>query len=349
MLLKDTELFSKLKSNILPPVFILFGKEGYFVQKAVDEIIRKTVEPSFEGFNLARLEGEKLSLQELEDACELLPVMAEKRAVVVKDFPFEGLNKDDLKTLTELLKNPNESTVLVFYSTDENLDFKKAGKLKKAVDALGDRGFACEFALKDKLTLKRALCAKAREAYVEMDMETAEYLIDCCSLQYSVLLNELEKLVAFTNGGEITKEAVDACVIKSINASAFDLAKAILSGNFEKAYLLVDDLFSSRQEAIMILSALSSAFLDIYRAKCGIAEGKSQADIADDFSYPKNRSFAVQNAMKTARSFSIKQIRKCVDALYEADLELKSSKLEDRLVLEKTVGKMMLYREGTEV
>lgn len=99
----------------------------------------------------------------------------------------------------------------------------------------------------------------------------------------------------------------------------------------------------------MILSALSMAFFDIYRAKCGMTAKKSQADIIEDFSYPKNRGFAVQNSMRNASGFSIKQIRKCIDALYEADLELKSSKLQDRTVLEKMLGKMMLYKEAQEV
>lgn len=91
----------------------------------------------------------------------------------------------------------------------------------------------------------------------------------------------------------------------------------------------------------MILGALSMSFADLYRAKCAIAAGKGEQEMTEDFRYPKNRGFAVRNAFRDVRGYSLEYLRRCMRLLYEADRKLKSSRTEERLILEQMLGKMM--------
>ncbi len=347
----DAELFRELKAGHTAPLYLLYGAESYFVRSAVDKIIRQTVQPGFEGFNLQRFDGAKADWSEIEDACQSLPVMAERKCVCVKDFDADKLPKDDLERLMALLSDPAENTVLVLYITGFPVDPKKT-KWKKLIDAAAKKGAVCEFPFKDRTTLRRALCERAAKSHVSMDTFTAGALVDRCSQDYSILQNELDKLIAYVSGGEnptftITEQDIDECCIRSIDASAFDLAKSVLSGNFDRAYTLLDELFFLRQEAIAILGALSMAFSDLYRARCAVSAGVSQEKTAADFKYPKNRLFAVRNAFRDVRRYSAAHLRKCVAALYEADRKLKSSHLDDRLVLEQMLFAMRLAaKEG---
>lgn len=342
--LEDTALFKELKAGHVAPLYLLYGAETYFVRSAVRQIEQKAVQPGFESFNLQRFDAAKADWNEIEDACEALPMMSDRKCVCVKDADADKLPKADLDRLMGMVDAPNESTVLVLYMTSGGVDMKKA-KWKKLAEAVGKRGVVCEFAFKDKTTLRRALCERARKSHVSMDIQTAGALVDRCSQNYSILQNELDKLVAYVSGGEnpsytITEKDVDECCIRSIDSSAFDLAKCVLSKNFDRAYRLLDELFYLRQEAIAILAALSMAFADIYRAKCAAASHKSADQVAADFKYPKNRLFAVKNAFRDVQSYSAAHLRTCIAALYEADRKLKSSRMDDRLILEQMLGIM---------
>lgn len=340
--LTDKEMFRRLRAGSIDLVYFLYGAESYFAMQAVKEIQKRTVTPGFGGFNLQCFSGDKADIGEIEDACEALPVMAEKKCVCVCDWDLEKLPKESFERLLRMIAAPNESTVLVLYMLSLPVEMKKSARYKKLADAVGKVGAVCEFAQKDKLTLKRALCDRAAKAGAALDVDAAGALIDRCSQDYRILIHELDKLIAYADGREIQPKDVQECCVPSVDASAFDLARSILSGDFDHAYRLLDELFYLRQEAVSILGALSMAFADLYRAKCAVAAKQTVDDVARDFRYPKNRLFAVRNAFRDVLRFPMEQIRSCLDALYAADRKLKSSKADDRLVLEQMLGEMRL-------
>lgn len=341
--LTDRELFARLKNGIAPaPIYFLYGAESWFVRQAVRRLCAQAEKGSFPTMNLRRFSGEKLDFGELEDACDQLPMMAERRYVTVCDLDVEKLPKESLERLMALIDNPNETTTLALYMTGVTVELKRSAKYRKLAEAAAKTGVVCEFPLQDKLTLKRALCEKARGANVQMEMSAANALVERCSQSYAILSNELEKLLAYRAGGEIVERDVEECCTRSVDASAFDLAKSLLSRRYDRAFGLLDELFTMRQEAVAILGALSLAFADLYRAKCAVAAGKSADQAAADFRYPKNRLFAVKNAFRDARGFSREQLAGCIRALARADRALKTSKMDDRLALERMLGEMIV-------
>lgn len=345
--ISDSDVFKSIKEKRLFPIYFFYGEERYFIKKAVSQLKALVVPSGFEGFNLSEIEGEKLNVSQLEDCLDGLPVMTDRKCVILKDADIEKLAKDDFERLLSLVSNPSPDAVFIIVQLSNQPEMKKSAKYKKLLAAAEKSGAACNFEQKDALTLKRVLCQKAKEAYVELDMETAGALIERCSRSYEVLSNEMDKLIAYArSNGEppysITGQAVDECTVASIDASAFDLAKSVLSNDFNRAFLILDKLFFLRQEAVSIVSALSMAFADIYRAKAAVNAQKTPDQTAADFNYPKNRLFAVKNAFRDVKKFSAAQIRESISILYETDELLKSSKLEDRLVLEQSLGKMLL-------
>lgn len=340
----DVALFKSLKNGEIAPVYFLYGQEGFFLSSAVSRIEQMVVAKNFEEFNLQKFQGEKASMAEIENACESLPVMANHKCVIIKDLDIEKLLKAEFDKLISLITDLPKETVLVIYLMSIPVDSKKSSKIKKLQEAVYQTGgVCCEFSLKDKLTLRRALCEKAKKSYVSMSMEAAGYLIDYSSSNYAILSHEMEKLIAYVGRmGEITEKEIEECCIRTIDSSAFDLAKSILSGNYDRACHLLDELFTMRQEPIAVLGALNMAFSDLYRAASALTAKKTTEQVASDFRYPKNRLFAVKNAFRDSRSFPVSHIRGCVFALYEADQKLKSSRMPDRLVLEEMLGQMML-------
>lgn len=354
-ILKDEEFFSRIKKGESPSVCLLFGRETHFVNAGVTLIIEKTMpalkseksnsksSAAARSFDLTRFSGEKLDLSLVEDSLDQMPLMSKKRCVVVKDLDIEKLVKADIDKLCEIINNVGENAQLVLYTTSFAYDVKKSAKFKKVHECVSKVGFCCDFAFKDKQTLKRNLCAKAKKEGLLMEMQTADDLVERCSQSYAILLFEIDKLIGYVSGSnrtEITPQDVKDCCIASIESTSFDLAKALLQKNLDVAYHLLDELFFQRIEAILIIAALNMCFFDLYRAKAAKAYGKTVDDVMVDFDYPKNRAFAVRNAFRDVSSFSIESIRNAIDALTQADVELKSSSSSPRLILEKALFKL---------
>lgn len=344
-IITDERLFERIKQGDLAPVYLLYGAESHFTASAVDKLIEAAVAPAFQSFNLNRFDEPKLNIDAVEQCCEALPMMSDRRVVAVKNADIDKLSKDDFDRLCTLASAAIDTAVLIIYATEMTYDVKKSARLKKLCGIIDKAGTVCEFGFKDAATLKRALCSRAKKAGLTLEMGTAGQLIDRCSNSYALLTNELSKLIAYAKGQgstEIKPQYIAECTIPSIDSTAFDLAKAILYRRFDRAYTLLDELYYQRVESLAILGALNMCFLDFYRAKCALATGRDAAAVTMDFGYPANRKFAVGKAFSDVRDVSLPTLRRCITALCQADIALKSSRLSDRLILEKMIGQMTM-------
>ena len=61
-------------------------------------------------------------------------------------------------------------------------------------------------------------------------------------------------------------------------------------------------------EPYAIIGIIGFSLADIYRAKLARSSGRSVADVAKDFSYAKNREFAVKNAYSECGYISAERI-----------------------------------------
>ncbi len=66
---------------------------------------------------------------------------------------------------------------------------------------------------------------------------------------------------------------VEELVPKSTETTVFLLAGALVAGDYEKAYTLLDVLFYQREEPIAILGALATSYVDMYRVRAALESG----------------------------------------------------------------------------
>ena len=114
-------------------------------------------------------------------------MMAEKKCVSVCDMDAEKLNKPEYDRLLAVISNPVETTVFVLFLLNVPVDLKRSAKWRKLAELAEKTGVVCEFAQKDKTTLKRALCERAKKEFLSMDMQTAGLLVDWCSQDLSLI------------------------------------------------------------------------------------------------------------------------------------------------------------------
>ena len=123
---------------------------------------------------------------------------------------------------------------------------------------------------------------------------------------------------------------------KRIESNIYDLAKELFAGRVGSAMEILNALFVQRIEPVVIMSALSGHFVDLYRAKLGANAKKSYSDAAAALNYGR-RAFVMRNAYSSVRTLSEAYLGDCVAALYNANKLLNSSKADKRLIIERAI------------
>lgn len=338
----DEALNKSLKAGDIKPLYLFYGAETRLLQNTVSRIVDQVVEPAFEAFNLQRFE-EGCTPDELQTAYEALPMMASQKAVVVRDWDLGSANKAAQETVLAMLEDPNPSTVLIFYYTDGEYDPVKKAASKKLLALIEKQGTVCAFNLKDKATLKKALAARCKQAGVTIDPMVCDMVIERCGLSYGQLQTEIDKLIAYADGGEITAAAVEALCVQTFQNTVFELSDAILRGQVERAYRVLDHLMDQQVKPQQLIAPLTTGFGDLYRAKAGQVAGHSLQDVANDFKYGR-ASFRITKHRSEISKYSIDRVRFCVLKLEEANRLMFSTRADDRVLLEKMIGEMLACR-----
>ena len=114
-----------------------------------------------------------------------------------------------------------------------------------------------------------------------------------------------------------------------------------VAGEYEKAYGLLEQLFAQNEEPLSILGALSASYVDMVRVRAALESGGTAQDAARYGDY-KGREFRLRNAQRAARNLTQGALRKSLHLLLEADLALKGSRLDGRIILDELVAKLLL-------
>lgn len=338
------ELLKKqIKTGEFENLYVIYGDEDYLKDFYCKKIISKAV-TGFETFNLQRFDGAP-DMAQLAAAVNNLPLMSAHKCVVIKDSDPQSLRSGDWKELQRIIKSLPPECILIFYFDAVKPNAKKDARFKSLLAAAGKKGLAVEIKTPSQQYIIKFISKRAIENGCEIDQDTARYLIESCGEGLNTIVSEFDKVCGYCGGGKITREHIDAMIIPPMTSSIYDLARAVVAGQLDKAMSIIDELFYKKEEPVIILSALSGAFCDMYRAKAALLSGVSESKVAADFNY-RGREFRVRNAMRDCRSVSIDFLSKCLQLLMQADGRIKSSPADNRMVLERLIIEIGLAGKG---
>lgn len=342
--LPETALRRELEGGRLAPVYLLFGNDAYLKKNWLQQIIRRVV-PQTDCFNFQRF-GSDCDLQEVYDAVQQLPLLADRKCVVLSDYDYEKADKTDFARLTTLLEEAVPSTVLVLVFDWVDPDLKRTSDRTKKLIAAAETGGGRAVCLNHRQTpeLVRLLCDGAARRDCKLDSATARYLIETVSDDLNLLKSELEKLTAYCTGGVITRQDVDRVCIKTVERSVYDISRALLTGRLADALALLDDLFSLRVEPILILSVLSAAYVEIYKAMAAGDAGLRVEQVAAKLGYA-GREFVLTRAAQSARRLDAGRVERSLNALLQTDTALKSTSADPRVLLEQLLVRLRAIAE----
>ncbi len=348
MKLEEEKLSQTLKSGELYRVYYFYGDEIFLTETYTGRVLDKVIGKDRNDINITRFQG-TFSVDALADSVESMPLFAMNKAVIINDLDMEKYSDTDCDRISDILSDvPDECTVIISMTgISPGSGKKSAGKNLLAKLTKQKNCAVCEFTQLQPNKTAELIIKKAAKNGCVISRTNALYIVNITLNNLTLCSTETQKLCDYQQSGEITKETIDALVIKHPDTSIYTLATAITKGNRTEAFTILDDLFAQRIDPFIILATLSSTYIDFYRAVIARSAKKTQNDCVNDFAYPKNRAFTVGKAFTATQRLSSEYVRYCIKNLADADYKMKTSSADARTVLEQTV--VLLFDEKAAV
>lgn len=324
------EFYQALKADNIAPVYLFTGPEALVKREALEALRRKLLPPGLEALNDATLEG--VTVREITDACETMPMMCDRRVVTVRDWaplmPGKAKNEDaDAEWMQKWLENPPATCALVFYMRGEMDGRKKLPSLlkKKAV--------VVDFQLLTDSELTRWCARRLKPLGKRLTPQAMNTLTFMAGRELTRLAGELDKLADFAGEGheEITDADVRAIVPASLEYNVFELLSSLLVGDMKKGQQTVNSLLQGGQNPIGIFSMLTRQVRQLAHMKCALDAGTPLQTVQQQLGM---HPYAARQTARQCARFSTDWLTALYEKCVDADFAVKSGRLRDRDVLD---------------
>ena len=261
------ELRKELKAGRIRPAYLLAGDEPLLRDDALRAIKNVVLEKESTDFNFDRLEGGQTSAAALRDAMGLLPLMASRRLVVLREpVHRKASSKLLLEALVELLGQSTQeiTSVLVVIAgkTDGRSAWVKSFKGEAVVvECVAPRS------IRD---LVRFIKDESTAQKVKFEASAAELLAEQIGPQLLMLRQEVAKaaLIAGTEG-PVTRSHVQEMACQVAEEPIWDLTDAIGEGRAGAALDILHRMLISGAPTPVLLGSLAAHFRKLIRHRAG--------------------------------------------------------------------------------
>ena len=316
------ELRAALQSGGPANVYIFFGEETYLMQQAVEQLRALLVPAGFEEFNYHRLTGKGLTVQELTEAVEDMPMMSQSTFVTVTDMDVFKLDEAQRTALVSLLEDFPEYCTLVFLY--RQLPYKKDGKLKKLTAAVAAHTTEIEFAPQGRQKLQKWVRRRFAAFDKELDDNAIDHLLFTCGSLMDGLVPEINKIAAYAKGKRVTVADIDAVADPVLDARIFDMTNAVTARDYDRAAAVLAELLRMQTEPIAILAVLGRELRQLYTARLAL-DGKKDAVWVKEL-WRMTSAYPATKLMEAARSVSRPWCRDAVRRCQTLDRRMKSER-----------------------
>lgn len=301
------ELEREIESGRLRPAYLLAGSEALLRDDASRAISEAVLAGGPRDFNFDRLDGVRCTGAELLDAVRSLPVLAERRLVVLREPELKSRGPKELAegiaaAVEEILEASSTVLVVTASTIDRRSKWVRAFREPAAV-------VACDPPRGDRATLA-FLRQEAKRRRITLRPGAAEALAEAVGPQLLMLRQELEKAALHAGPGlPVGRHDVEAVVSQMAEEPIWDLTDAIGEGRTSEALAILDRLLGSGSPPPLLLGSLASHFRKLARSRCGASPGGYRG--------------MVERLEFQAQRYTRARLLACLQAIHETDEVLK--------------------------
>lgn len=331
--MNHTEFFEKLKVGYIARAYLFTGEENYVKREALHALERRLLPEGLEALNQNVLEGQVAD--DIIAACETLPMMAERRLVVVRDFGplMSGQSRDEKaesERMSKYLERLPESTCLVMYMRGA-ADARKA--LYKAF-ASSKSAQIVEFGELSERELHAWLSKRFKALGKTISPDIAAQLKFRAGAALTRLSGEVEKLAAHAGERtEITAQDLEI-VPPTLECTVFQMIDRLVERNGAQAFRMLGAMRESGEDDVRILAMITRQMR--FMAQIKLMQRRKAVD--DEIVKALGITpYGLRNTRRQLRAFTEERLLRAYKDCVDAEFAIKSGAMSDDEALERLI------------
>lgn len=265
--------FSRLGPSLktaLAPVYYIHGAEGILKDEALALILDRALDPGTRDFNLDFVSAQQLDPAQLPATCATLPMMAERRVVVLRDVEaWKRKSKAKLPAVQYLDKPMPDTVLVIVQGNDDDPDEEFASRCA-TIECTAPVGDQLEAWLDERLSAHGVTVAP----------DAREHLIRATGGDLGLLTAEVQKLSGLDNTAPIDAKTVGDMVGIRFGETVDDWRDAVLRDDTSRALSLIPKLLETTGvSGVKLATQLGTSFLVMRWARATAERNKSRGAV----------------------------------------------------------------------
>lgn len=344
-----------------PRVLFLFGQEDFLVEETTDLMLSILRSRGVADVDIELLDGEELSLEHLVRRAEAYPMSSPERVIVVRHFerlPMSRKRSGEQALFEQYVTAPAPTTILLLQATEGRMieELKgiaaaltnpkqrdkavaKISSLKFPYKLLLEKAEWMEFPRLQERQIPEWIIKRFKAHKYECLLDAAQYLQMYVGSSLRDLANEIDKVMLYVGQRRrISVEDVLAVAGASRVYNIFELQKAVGLRDKTTALKVLHYMVRTERQELLIITMLARYFAVLWQLDELVRTTMNPAELGRAVGISP---FFVQEYLAALKRYSTQQIEHALEALAQADQQLKRSAIDALTVLECTLLSIM--------
>ncbi len=313
-------------------VLLLYGTDEFAIARRLNDIAAKTDK---DGMNTARLEARTASDEDLNNAVNAMPFLAEKRLVILANPSQKFSKAEEKKKFIAFLANVPPTTLLVLHETVEPKE--------------ADRHWLVKWAAKTESAKAEALMApnvRDMAGWIVNEMKkqggkispaAAAKLAELVGADPRQAAQEIAKLLSYVNWARPVESAdVEAVSVSTASVDIFAFVDSLAAGDGQKSQSMLRKMFEE-QDAFAIFPMIIRQFRLLIQAREVVEARGMVQDVQEALGV---HPFVAGKVFQQAGRFTMKSLEAIYRRLLKMDESAKTGVMPLDLALEMFVAEL---------
>lgn len=329
------DAFSKqIRSANIPPAIYLYGDEDVLKDEAIRAVLDQVVDPGLRDFNYDIRSAGQLDPDHVESLCTTLPMMADRRLVVIRDVESWNKRAKAKAAVLQYLSRPAPETVLILVQGAPRKDDEKS----EADADLSRLAVAVEVARIPPKLAEKWVVKRAEERGIRLEPEAATHLIKAVDADLGAARSELDKLAGLGGDTPVTLAQLTAQLGIRHGETPADWCDAVIGDAAGRAAGILPPLLDqSGVSGVSLLMALGTHLVGLGIARShydrGLRGNGLERAVFEAIMRARPARIDYRGAAArwshAAEAWSIPRVDAALAAARQADVRLKGTTLAD--------------------
>lgn len=313
-------------------ILFLYGQDTYRSKRKLNELVEHYQKIRKGGLNLKYFDFKQDSFNVLKDEIQQTSIFKEKKLLILKNaFSSPEFGEKLLENL--------KSSESFFKKSDDIILFYEEGKVKKnsLFNFLKKNGKSQEFQLLDGEKLKNWVIKEFKNYGVKIEPQSLNKLIEFVGNDLWQFSEEIKKLVNYKNGEIIKEKDVEVLVKPKIESDIFKTIDSLGLKQKKQALELIHKHLEKGDNPLYLFSMLTYQFRNLLLVKDLSQKYQSFYAISKICGL---HPFVARKAYFQAKNFTVEEIKKIYRKIFQADLNIKTGKIEIETALDLLIAEI---------